>query len=681
MKNLKTMTKLSWLFILAMIFYGCGEDEEIVIGTIPIADAGPNLSSNVGALVTLDGSDSFDADGDPLTYEWELVTVPATSSAALTGSDQAIATFRPDVAGNYTARLLVNDGNNSDVADEAIITVDEAVAETVIVDSDITSDETWIDIFTDPTIADYRVTKTTVNVTASLTIDPGVVVEFVQNSGLSVEGNGTLAANGTAGSGIIFTGVQKTPGFWKGINIQTNSTSNLLSYLTIEFAGQSGFDGANLLANLTFDDNARVVVNNSNFINGAGSGIYIRTNEVELPNFESNDFKDNLFPVTTVTRGYKFLDPNSDYSGNTNDFINTVYSGALSENALWRSLNVPYRLPTRTENISGDIEVAAGANFLCTPSSGLYITTNGSFNAIGTSGNLITFSGEQDTRGYWKGIAFQSNNTSNELTFVSVSNGGEDGFDGANLKANVMVEDGGRLKITNSTLTKSGNAGLYVRDDESILDAFGNNLITDNVVPVIALMDHYGFFDEASDFTGNDDDYIDSKRTGRITADAIWKKLTVPYRLSDGQEEVDGDIVIRPGAEFLGQPGSGIEVRTTGSLNAVGISDDKIIFRGEQNVNAYWAGLRFLSNNANNVLEQFEVKNGGQTGFDGANRKANIEVGNGAICSIINGSISQSGGYGIRIQSGGSYSLSTTTFSNNQLSGNSNSGGVQNDNL
>ena len=46
--------------------------------------------SRLAALVNLDGSGSTDVDGDPLTFEWSLTTVPAGSAAAI--SDPALVT-------------------------------------------------------------------------------------------------------------------------------------------------------------------------------------------------------------------------------------------------------------------------------------------------------------------------------------------------------------------------------------------------------------------------------------------------------------------------------------------------------------------------------------------------------------------------------------------------------------
>jgi PKD domain/K319L-like, PKD domain len=76
----------------------------------PSADAGPDQSALVGTLVTLDGSGSTDVDGDPLTFQWSLLSVPAGSAAALQNPDSESPSFMVDEAGTYVVQLIVNDG-------------------------------------------------------------------------------------------------------------------------------------------------------------------------------------------------------------------------------------------------------------------------------------------------------------------------------------------------------------------------------------------------------------------------------------------------------------------------------------------------------------------------------------------------------------------------------------------
>jgi len=76
----------------------------------PVANAGPDQTAAVGALVTLNGAGSSDVDGQPLTYAWSFVQRPAGSSAALNNPTAVNPNFTLDVAGTYRLQLLVNDG-------------------------------------------------------------------------------------------------------------------------------------------------------------------------------------------------------------------------------------------------------------------------------------------------------------------------------------------------------------------------------------------------------------------------------------------------------------------------------------------------------------------------------------------------------------------------------------------
>ena len=98
----------------------------VVINNPPVANAGPDQTVDIGSLVTLDGSGSSDADGDPLTYSWSL-EVPAGSGATLSGATSVGPEFVPDVEGAYTATLIVNDGMDDSAPDSVSITA-QAVA-------------------------------------------------------------------------------------------------------------------------------------------------------------------------------------------------------------------------------------------------------------------------------------------------------------------------------------------------------------------------------------------------------------------------------------------------------------------------------------------------------------------------------------------------------------------------
>ncbi len=94
-----------------------------VVGNAPpVANAGPDQNVTTGQLVTLNGSGSTDANGDPLTYNWSLTSKPAGSAAALTNATNVRPTFTVDLAGAYVISLTVSDGTATSAADQVVVT-------------------------------------------------------------------------------------------------------------------------------------------------------------------------------------------------------------------------------------------------------------------------------------------------------------------------------------------------------------------------------------------------------------------------------------------------------------------------------------------------------------------------------------------------------------------------------
>ena len=100
--------------------------------TAPVADAGGSQSVVVGETVFLDGSGSSDANLDPLTYSWSLVSKPEGSAAVLFDPFAVDPSFLADQPGLYGVALVVNDGFVDSVSDSVTIAtvsgVDEIVA-------------------------------------------------------------------------------------------------------------------------------------------------------------------------------------------------------------------------------------------------------------------------------------------------------------------------------------------------------------------------------------------------------------------------------------------------------------------------------------------------------------------------------------------------------------------------
>jgi hypothetical protein len=89
--------------------------------TPPVADAGPDQVVAIGDLITLDGTGSSDADGDPLTYEWSFVERPPGSQVTLDDPTAVNPTFVVDALGSYVLELAVDDGLESSAPDTVTV--------------------------------------------------------------------------------------------------------------------------------------------------------------------------------------------------------------------------------------------------------------------------------------------------------------------------------------------------------------------------------------------------------------------------------------------------------------------------------------------------------------------------------------------------------------------------------
>jgi len=83
----------------------------------PVANAGNDISANVGDTLSLDGTASSDVDGDSLSYSWSILSAPADSSASLSDTSASMPSITIDAAGNYQVQLIVNDGELDSLAD------------------------------------------------------------------------------------------------------------------------------------------------------------------------------------------------------------------------------------------------------------------------------------------------------------------------------------------------------------------------------------------------------------------------------------------------------------------------------------------------------------------------------------------------------------------------------------
>jgi PKD domain len=150
------------------------------LNVAPTASAGANQSVMTGAIITLDGSASSDANSDPLTYAWTLTSKPAGSAATLALAMSAKPTFIADVAGTYVASVIVNDGKINSTAATVTVTAatvnaapvaDAGVSQNVVAGSVVTLDgSASSDANSDPLTYAWTLTAKPAGSTAALSL-------------------------------------------------------------------------------------------------------------------------------------------------------------------------------------------------------------------------------------------------------------------------------------------------------------------------------------------------------------------------------------------------------------------------------------------------------------------------------------------------------------------------------
>src|SRR5262245_17939709 len=78
-----------------------------------VAEAGPAQTVVVGQTVHLEGHGSSATGGEPLRFQWTVLTVPAGSHAALTDAATATPSFVADQVGTYGVQLVVMAGGQA----------------------------------------------------------------------------------------------------------------------------------------------------------------------------------------------------------------------------------------------------------------------------------------------------------------------------------------------------------------------------------------------------------------------------------------------------------------------------------------------------------------------------------------------------------------------------------------
>lgn len=503
------------------------------------------------------------------------------------------------------------------------------------------------------------------DVTAALTIEPGTVIEFEENAGIGVYGQGTINAVGTADKQIILRGTQNVSGYWRGLHVETKSISNRLESVTIKNAGSNYVYCCNELATV-FVKGGKLAFKDVTITDGESYGIYANT-DAEFPTYENvtiSTHKSGAMYLAPVVLQY--LDGNgSDYTGNEQDYIR-VLAGNVNEAITLPANNVPYLFDGGVIDITDALTIEAGAELVMSENAGLGVYDNGSLKIQGTSSNPVSIRGREIIAGYWRGIHIETNSLSNDFQYVNISEAGSNYVYCCNVKASVFLK-GGKLAIANSNISNGSEYGLYANASAEIRSFLSNTITTHGETPLYLAPERAGELDGVeSDFSGNaaGKDFI-KVLDGSINNSTNWKKANVPYLIETAAViDVKQPLTIEPGTEITFGPDAGLGIYDQGSINAIGTASAPIIFNSKENVQGFWRGVHVETNSIDNEFAYVTVDNAGSNYVYCCNDKAGLILKGGQMV-VSNSTFKNSGGCGITVKSSGNLTESNNTFNNN----------------
>lgn len=663
---------------------GCDSSGNMQSNDPPNATATVSTSApiQVGDQVQLDGSGSSDPNGDNLSYNWTL-SGPSQSTASLQNPSDPQPTFTPDVAGDYTASLEVDDGSAT-ATDQVTVTAQSASSETAELGSNVTSDRT----LTSDT--SYVVTANVcIQDASTLTIEAGTELRFEAGQSLRVCGDGSaLDANGTGSEPILMAATtgNESQGYWQGVKINSSNPNNSIEYAQIRHAGSDPMAGSK--TSIWVDKGGELTLQNSTIEMSGGHGIHVQndppTDASTTLSLSSNTYRDNSGAALSIP-----FQNASDVSGSSTfgaDAYVRVKNGPNPSTGD-HTLNAldgdrPYRFEANV-GIDGDASVTIEAGTEMEFESGANLTVNSGDAALiasGTSDDRVTMTATpgNENQGWWQGIGIFSDNPNNALKYVDIKHAGSSALRGA--AAAITVGKPGDLTMENSTITQSGGHGLFVENNPPVNAptalTLASNTYENNAKAALALP-----FRNASDVDGastfGSDSYVKIKggpnpSTGTHTIDSL--RGDTPYRVTTGAGvDNEAQVEIVGGTEMEFAAGARLNVNSTdASLIADGTANNKIrlIPTPGNETAGHWNGVGVYSGNADNEFSHVIIRYASRNEFWIGGSTAAVGVWHDGQLTLQNSTIANSEQHGVVCEydppsdARGSLSRSGNTFNN-----------------
>ncbi|MDR6299610.1 hypothetical protein [Mesonia maritima] len=322
-----------------------------------------------------------------------------------------------------------------------------------------------------------------ISVEIDLVIEPGVVIEFTEATGMKIKEDGSVNAVGTLGQKIKFTGASKVKGSWKGIISESQSVKNRFEQVDIFYAGDSGLSGNNEVGSLILDPGAYFRLKFVNIQHSTSYGITATWYDYDV---EMNDcvVNDSDLPIYATANLASHI-VGGNFTGNTTNAIRLKSDAGprkISTPQTWTALSVPYRMANTLVIEDGAIlTIQPGVIVEFEDTKGITIDKSfddgSALKAEGAPDNPIVFTGVTKTPGAWSAISIRrTSSVQNIIDNVIIEYAGGSGSGGG---IEMWVDP--VLTVTNTTFKDISACALYNRYGSTNPNLTESNNSTENV--------------------------------------------------------------------------------------------------------------------------------------------------------------------------------------------------------
>ena len=296
--------------------------------------------------------------------------------------------------------------------------------------------------------------------------------------------------------------------------------------------------------------------------------------------------------------------------------------------------------------------------------------------AVGTAADPILLTGEQQQRGYWTGLIFDSDTSpDSNLDYVTVEYAGSTtAYNDPNAAAVMLTSDSTpvTLALAHSTLRESQGWGLWLTSSAQIAGFAGNTFTRNTLGPVNLDSETARGLDSASSYKGNDVDRV-RVRANRIDTTGTWAAIDVPFYL-DASLDIEAEWTIAAPNTLVMAKDTALTISDpTAALIAKGTASNPIVITAEEKTRGWWGSLVFENtNNTKNAMDYVTVEYAGGGQFQDSTADvvltATTVTPNTTHLAMSHCTLRESKGYGLAISAASDLTgMEANTFSYNTM--------------